>query len=573
MNRKLRRSMLLGLMLAAQPMAALADNKPSLAQPILPERVPTATGDTSDNPGDDRCPIVNASLEMLNLIGYAGAIDNPARTITDAAANMSCLQNIITGLYNDRDVVEMRNSSQWNRYWDDIFITKFDNLFFPQITTGDLGGTPEAVNIEYQMSGNAVCYANSYVHFTHSRWCVAGQVFIKQVGEKCETASPDEVLQECGASHLNQVDVVFSFVRSSPISLLWTPDADIEAETSVVDFPLRPDMPRAWYGWKASGKTPLLVYDPQHLGRITTGAQLFGPWTFGGKRVASLDSTSASVASPTWSDGYEALGSLDRDGDGVISGSELEPLGLWFDSNQDGISQPGEVRSLADVKVTELYFKDTRRDSMTGNIVADIGFKRSENGSSIQGATVDWFADTAATPGELTAKHAFRHLSKARMPIGEVPLKQLSIDVLNGSDVGALNKPTDPLAGAWSWKYDSTGVGEERAPLNYLLLGVRPDTGDVIGYSLVGFPLKTPTKSGQQGTMEFRLFTGSVAKAGEERVLSFSLKSGDSTLKTRAVLSSDLKELKGNTSSYIAKNGQFKKFTYNWTATKVQPPR
>ena len=73
-----------------------------------------------------------------------------------------------------------------------------------------------------------------------------------------------------------------------------------------------------------------LVYDPHKTGKITTGLQLFGNvafWCFFGN-------------------GYEALRCLDDNADGVLSGSELDGIAIWHDTNGDGICQPKEVRPL-----------------------------------------------------------------------------------------------------------------------------------------------------------------------------------------------------------------------------------
>jgi hypothetical protein len=70
-----------------------------------------------------------------------------------------------------------------------------------------------------------------------------------------------------------------------------------------------------------------LVWDPQHTGRITSGRQLFGNvtwWMF-------------------WNDGYQAMAALDDNHDGWLTGCELAGLALWFDVNQNGVSDPGEV--------------------------------------------------------------------------------------------------------------------------------------------------------------------------------------------------------------------------------------
>jgi len=55
-----------------------------------------------------------------------------------------------------------------------------------------------------------------------------------------------------------------------------------------------------------------------------------------------------------WQDGYEALGALDDNGDGVLTGSELNGLALWNDANGNGLSDPGEVLPVQAFGITRL---------------------------------------------------------------------------------------------------------------------------------------------------------------------------------------------------------------------------
>jgi hypothetical protein len=44
-----------------------------------------------------------------------------------------------------------------------------------------------------------------------------------------------------------------------------------------------------------------------------------------------------------WNDGYQAMRSLDANGDRELSGNELRNLAIWIDRNSNGISEAGEV--------------------------------------------------------------------------------------------------------------------------------------------------------------------------------------------------------------------------------------
>ena len=96
-------------------------------------------------------------------------------------------------------------------------------------------------------------------------------------------------------------------------------------------------------------KAAWLVYDSEGTGKITSGLQLFGNVTFW----------------IFWQNGYDALSSLDDNGDGILSGDELRGLALWQDSNGNGISDPGEVRPVKDFGITEISCRS--RGESAGN--------------------------------------------------------------------------------------------------------------------------------------------------------------------------------------------------------------
>ncbi len=92
--------------------------------------------------------------------------------------------------------------------------------------------------------------------------------------------------------------------------------------------------------------TGLLVWDPLNKGQITSGRQLFGTATW-------------------WllfPNGYAALDALDDNRDGSLSGSELRGIGVWFDKNVNGRSDPGEVQPVMDFGVQAIRTKSTGSD-------------------------------------------------------------------------------------------------------------------------------------------------------------------------------------------------------------------
>jgi tetratricopeptide (TPR) repeat protein len=75
-----------------------------------------------------------------------------------------------------------------------------------------------------------------------------------------------------------------------------------------------------------------LVYDPKGGRDVASGLQLFGNVTFW----------------LFWETGYDALASLDDNGDGVLTGDELKGLAIWHDANGNGVCDPDEVKPLAE---------------------------------------------------------------------------------------------------------------------------------------------------------------------------------------------------------------------------------
>jgi len=125
----------------------------------------------------------------------------------------------------------------------------------------------------------------------------------------------------------------------------------------------------------------LLVWDPEGTGRVTSGKQLFGNYTWG----------------ETFKDGYRALERLDSNGDGYLRGSELAKLAIWVDADSDAVSDPGEVRPCADHGITSLTVR-AERDRF-GNAHATQGFVRDGNGPAI-GASWDWISYGKSRPAE-----------------------------------------------------------------------------------------------------------------------------------------------------------------------------
>jgi hypothetical protein len=111
------------------------------------------------------------------------------------------------------------------------------------------------------------------------------------------------------------------------------------------------------FSW-ITGEDGFLALDRNHNGRIDNGTELFGNHTM---------LSSGEVAS----NGYEALGELDADRDGFITIADpaYQSLRVWIDSNRNGLTEYGELVTLAAAHVAAVGVetKLSRRVDEWGN--------------------------------------------------------------------------------------------------------------------------------------------------------------------------------------------------------------
>jgi Dockerin type I domain len=340
----------------------------------------------------------------------------------------------------------------------------------------------------------------------------------------------------------------------TPLSLKWKSDYK-ELPSTVVSFKLNPHSESASWMWRASGSLPLLVYDPKHLGVITSAEQLFGPWTFGGKsREVSHDSAGSTIP---WRDGYEALGSLDADRDGKIADKELADLGVWFDYNRDGISQPGEVKKPSEVSLNAVFISPDGKEG--GALVASKGFERVVDGKTVQGGSIDWL------------EHDVR--DAAALSLGDVPsidgARQESEPGDRGDRARAKNAAAEPrvanasaLAGTWRWSIDN-----KPEQVGFLAFESEPD--GISGVTIL--PLMLQGMQGSAAQIAFSHFVGSMTQgASGDSTVTFQVQGmGDAVIDNVATISADGTLLQGTatvTGSSLSRSGAYQ---YTWTAKRA----
>lgn len=378
-------------------------------------------------------------------------------------------------------------------------------------------------------------------------------VALREAGEKCDG--------------LPQSQATF-FWAESPISLIMENGIEPEDNMSVVRFNLDPSQRKQYWLWKASGKTPLLVYDPRHEGRITSATQLFGGWTFGGQRVASLDQ---SEPARPWKNGFDALATLDENGDGKISGAELEPLALWFDHNQDAISQPGEVARLERHNISALYYRDYLYDQKSENVFIDRGYERTIDGTVVEGKAVDWFTKGADHPFSLVADINLHGLDmnkssrSEQQPLAKLPAPpQEKTDAVESRDNSTNDRVAQSLSGVWTWRIETPGLDANRPYDGHFIISAKNaddiDLQSVIESFVVG-----------EKRIEFSMISRFMLKgAVSGRTLTFEGSSPDLSAKKESKAEISDGHMKGRTTVHTIIEGKTRKLFYDWTASKVQ---
>jgi hypothetical protein len=127
----------------------------------------------------------------------------------------------------------------------------------------------------------------------------------------------------------------------------------------------------------------LLAIDLNGDGQINSGAELFGNYT----QLAN---------GTTASNGWAALGEKDSNQDGKIDAKDanFDKLRVWVDANGDGVTEAGEMHTLADVKVAsiDLHANNTIK-YQNGNALQGFSSYTSTDGATHEVADV-WFQTT-----------------------------------------------------------------------------------------------------------------------------------------------------------------------------------
>lgn len=234
-------------------------------------------------------------------------------------------------------------------------------------------GEAEAAIDDYRKIVNAAWElekdAESFTLFQHQYVLEAGQRLLSLLDSGRHA---DEIEQL--RARLTRVAAI-----SFPVSPILVPLADDlglgDLLDTTVKVPFDLDGSGLGRSWRwITTQAAWLVWDPFGRGSVDSGRQLFGNVTFW----------------IFWENGYRALAALDDNGDGEVAGQELEGLALWRDADGDGISDPGEVRPLADWGVVGLA---TQHEAHAEGFPFSLHGVRFDDGNTRP--TYDWFVPPA----------------------------------------------------------------------------------------------------------------------------------------------------------------------------------
>jgi hypothetical protein len=145
-------------------------------------------------------------------------------------------------------------------------------------------------------------------------------------------------------------------------------------------------------GWTAGGDG-LLAIDLNGNGRIDDGTELFGTGTLLANGMRA-------------SNGYQAMAQYDTNHDGRLDAGDAQfaQLRVWVDANHDGVTGPGELRTLAQLGIASIALDAAAGTTVQhGNLLGLTSTYTTTDGATHETADV-WFAkDSGASASTASA--------------------------------------------------------------------------------------------------------------------------------------------------------------------------
>jgi hypothetical protein len=170
----------------------------------------------------------------------------------------------------------------------------------------------------------------------------------------------------------------------------------------------------------------LLVMDLNHDGMVNNGSELLG---------TSTQLADGSLAR----DGWQALAQYDLNTDGLIDAKDavFKDLQVWVDANSNGVSEAGELTSLADVGVLSIDLKhDNAQTTQNGNVLQGFSSFTTTDGQSHQ--IVDAWLMTQVQQPEPTQQLPELWLSDVLQVQGSDSVAAASVEPLSSGATGQL---------------------------------------------------------------------------------------------------------------------------------------
>ena len=236
-----------------------------------------------------------------------------------------------------------------------------------------------------------------------------------------------------------------------------------------------------------------------------------------------------------------------------MSGEETSSLRLWFDTNRDGQSQPGEVRSLESAGISSLGYSIDKRDERLGNLYSFNGYEQVKGDHRSSGVSVDWFARTGATKTEL--------LAAMMASGGSVESFAPQKDTHDSTDMKFA------LGRAWQWKEESKDRNRAGG-----VLYIEQSQGKIRGYAALEMP-PTPEMNKKYGVahvVERYSLQGTIERRGDAELLSFVVSHGDSETATTAEINAG--KIKGVSSLMMTTpetSEKIEDYRYEWQGNEI----
>ncbi|WP_315831151.1 VCBS domain-containing protein [Bradyrhizobium prioriisuperbiae] len=210
----------------------------------------------------------------------------------------------------------------------------------------------------------------------------AGTYYL-QVGRYVSSSTTPATFNSNSQTYELQVSIVPP--GGDPIVLdLGTPGLAFTTLDHGVQFDVNGDGVRDHTAWTA-GEDGILAFDASGSGKIDSGAQIFSPYFAGGQ----------------FADGLAALATLDTNHDGKIDSADADfgKLVVWQDLNHNGISDAGEVNTLAHLGITSISLGAAAASgTLDGQTLLASGTFTRADGSTGNFAEVDFDKTISPTP-------------------------------------------------------------------------------------------------------------------------------------------------------------------------------